>query len=82
MLCVQKANWGLGFGLGPDPNVPRFLHGGADEGFRAQFLFDQNGDGAVVMTNSDNGSDLARRFFSPLRVFTGGAAWRLGPGQP
>lgn len=59
MLKVQKGEWGLGFELRPDSQTPRFLHGGADEGFRAQCIFGFDGEGAVVMTNSDNGSALA-----------------------
>jgi CubicO group peptidase (beta-lactamase class C family) len=73
MLRQQKGNWGLGFELQPDAQTPRFLHGGADEGFRAQFIFDANGDGAVVMTNSDNGSDLAREIIQSVAVVYG---WR------
>jgi CubicO group peptidase (beta-lactamase class C family) len=73
MLRVQKGTWGLGFELLPDPQTPRFLHGGADEGFRAQFIFDANGDGAVVMTNSDNGSDLAREIIQSIAAAYG---WR------
>ena len=73
MLRQQKGNWGLGFELRPAANASKFLHGGADEGFRAEIVFDTNGDGAVVMANSDNGSDLAREI---IQSVAGAYGWR------
>lgn len=73
MLTVQKGEWGLGFTLTTNSPTPRFSHGGADEGFRAECVFDFNGDGAVVMTNSDNGSSLAREIIQSVGAAYG---WR------
>jgi CubicO group peptidase (beta-lactamase class C family) len=55
MLREQKKPYGLGFAL--DPNW--FSHNGADEGFQAFFGCSFDGKGLVVMTNSDNGGQLA-----------------------
>jgi hypothetical protein len=55
MLREQKKPYGLGFALGPN----WFSHGGADEGFQAYFGCSFDGKGLVVMTNSDNGGQLA-----------------------
>lgn len=53
-----------GHGLGPsvdfDGDSLRFGHGGANEGFRATWTaFARRGQGAVVMTNSDDGAAIA-----------------------
>lgn len=49
-------------GLGPSISGDRFGHGGSTAGFRCQLTaFIDDGRGAVVMTNSDNGSRLARQ---------------------
>ncbi len=72
MMKVQKGNWGLGFGIKPTP-VKWFFHGGADEGFRAEFLASFDGEGIVVMTNSDNGSGLAQEL---IQSAAGVYGWR------
>ncbi len=59
MLTPQKGEWGLGIKLDLSPDASRFLHGGADEGFRAELACGFDGTGAIVMANSDNGSALA-----------------------
>ena len=59
MLSRQKGEWGLGFQLSLSPEASRFLHGGADEGFRAELVCGFDGTGVIVMANSDNGSALA-----------------------
>jgi len=55
----SDASYGLGLGIeggGPDQ---RFGHGGGNEGFRCQLVaYTHRGQGAVVMTNSDNGGRL------------------------
>lgn len=51
-----------GQGLGPaiDSRGPVFRHGGSNEGFRSGFFaYVDEGRGAFVMTNSDNGGALA-----------------------
>jgi CubicO group peptidase (beta-lactamase class C family) len=59
MLQEQKKPYGLGFSLEEVGGSPRFGHGGADEGFQALFSATMDGQGFVVMTNSDNGVRLA-----------------------
>jgi CubicO group peptidase (beta-lactamase class C family) len=52
-------NWGLGFGLQGAGDSVRFGHGGANAGFRSQWVvYRATGDGAVIMTNGDRGSAL------------------------
>jgi CubicO group peptidase (beta-lactamase class C family) len=60
MLTEVSGGFGLGFALWSNRGDPYFGHGGANEGFRCFMLAHRSlGFGAVVMTNSDNGSDLA-----------------------
>lgn len=60
MLHEQMKPYGLGFGLEQVDGSSRFGHGGADEGFQALFSASMDGQGFVIMTNSDNGSALAQ----------------------
>ena len=57
---VLSDEYGLGFGLIDISGEAYFGHGGANEGFRCFMMAHKKvGVGAVIMTNSDNGSELA-----------------------
>ena len=59
MLSKQIASYGLGFNVGDSKGVGRFSHGGSNEGFTCILVANvDTGQGAVVMTNSDNGPAL------------------------
>jgi len=58
MLLPRLNHWGLGPGLGGSAKHAYFTHSGGNAGFRSQFVAYDDGDGAVVMTNSDSGNDL------------------------
>lgn len=60
MLTAQtegKPN-GLGVFAGQLPHALMFDHSGSNEGFRCIFVANDHGQGAVIMTNSDNGAAL------------------------
>jgi CubicO group peptidase (beta-lactamase class C family) len=59
MLTPGLNHQGLGPGVGGSANHPYFSHGGANEGYRCNLVAYNNGDGVVIMTNSDNGGELA-----------------------
>ena len=61
MLLSEVMNdYALGFALWSERGQPYFGHGGANDGFRCLMMAHRSdGYGVVVMTNSDNGSDLA-----------------------
>ena len=60
MLTVGMGQWGLGLQIGGADSNPYFSHGGANEGFRNMFAaYEKGGEGAVVMTNGDDGFVLA-----------------------
>jgi len=53
--------WGLGPSLQGEDQTLRFSHGGGNEGFRCYVVgYAYTGQGAAVMTNSDNGGQLSR----------------------
>jgi CubicO group peptidase (beta-lactamase class C family) len=59
-VTVQKGQYGLGVGIEGTGATARFSHGGANEGYRCMFFaFNERGDGVAIMTNSDNGGQLA-----------------------
>ena len=61
MLTPGVGNWGLGIGLaGTSADEDgSFSHGGGNKGFTCKFFaYINRGQGAVVMTNSDNGGNL------------------------
>ncbi len=59
MLTKQTGSWGLGVTLAGEGASARFSHGGSNEGYRCSLIaYNETGQGAVVMTNSDNGDGL------------------------
>jgi CubicO group peptidase (beta-lactamase class C family) len=59
MLTPEKNKWGLGVETGGSAAHPYFTHSGANEGFQCDLVAYNNGDGAIIMTNSDSGGQLA-----------------------
>ena len=69
ILTRSPGNYGLGIGLGETAGRASFSHGGANEGYRCQyFAYRDSGEGAIVMTNGDNGGDLANEILRAIAV--------------
>src|ERR1035438_7595200 len=69
MLTKSPGDYGLGIGLGETAGRASFSHGGANEGYRCQyFAYRDSGEGAIVMTNGDNGGDLASEILRSIAV--------------
>lgn len=67
MLTPVKGGWGLGFAVRGDEGAAAFTHGGSNFGFKAQFVaFVEDGKGAVVMTNGDDGGALAQEILHAI----------------
>jgi CubicO group peptidase (beta-lactamase class C family) len=67
------SDYGLGFAIGGEGDDTTFGHGGANAGFRAQWVvYGARGQGAVVMTNGDQGAALAGEI---LRGLSGLYGW-------
>jgi CubicO group peptidase (beta-lactamase class C family) len=58
MLTPEMNHWGLGPAIGGSSARPYFEHSGGNEGYRCTLKVYESGDGAVVMTNGDNGGQL------------------------
>ncbi len=60
MVTDQGAGWGLGLALGGAGDDRWFSHTGLNRGYTCHlFAYTKRGQGAVVMTNSENGEELA-----------------------
>jgi CubicO group peptidase (beta-lactamase class C family) len=69
MLTPGMGKWGLGLEIGGAATNPYFSHGGVNEGFINIFVaYEKNGEGAVVMTNSDNGGALGDEIMHSIAV--------------
>lgn len=76
MLTRVVGDYGLGLGLGETDGQKSFSHGGSNAGFRCSlFAYRDNGKGAIVMTNSDRGGQLAEEI---LKTIAAESEW---PGQ-
>ncbi len=59
MITKDKNDWGLGPSLGGEGDSLTFGHGGKNRGFSNNMrAFTHLGEGAIVMTNADNGTKL------------------------
>jgi hypothetical protein len=60
MLTPGMGQYGLGLAIGGSAANPYFGHGGVNDGFECTMsAYEQEGEGAVVMTNAQGGSRLA-----------------------
>ena len=60
-------HYGLGLQLSDTGGQKAFSHGGANEGFRCMLWgYREGGRGAVVMTNGDNGAQLAQEILAAI----------------
>lgn len=67
MLSRGLGETGLGFFVEQQPDRTSFSHSGGNEGFRTLlFGYTKTGQGAVVLTNSDNGSALIEEIFTSI----------------
>jgi hypothetical protein len=55
---LQPAIEQQGIGFAVDSTLGTFSHGGANEGYRCSFIAFQDGNGVIIMTNSDSGGAL------------------------
>jgi CubicO group peptidase (beta-lactamase class C family) len=69
MLTSGKNHWGLGVEVGGSDAKPYFTHGGINEGFQSLFdAYEKDGDGAVVMTNSAAGLEIAAQVIRTIAM--------------
>jgi CubicO group peptidase (beta-lactamase class C family) len=76
MLTARMGNWGLGLEMGGAKDNPYFSHGGVNEGFINIFAaYEKSGEGAVVMTNSDNGGPIGDEIMHSIAAEYGWPDW-------
>lgn len=69
MVTPGKGQWGLGLQIGGSASNPYFSHGGVNEGFESLFVeYENEGEGAAVMTNAQGGMQLASEVMSSIAV--------------
>jgi CubicO group peptidase (beta-lactamase class C family) len=77
MLTAGKGNWGLGLDVGGTPGKMWFSHGGDNAGYENLFVgFNQNGDGAAVMTNAQGGTRVANAVIGAIAVTYNWPDWQ------
>jgi CubicO group peptidase (beta-lactamase class C family) len=80
MLTRQKDDWGLGLGLSGEGKSFHFGHGGANEGYRCEFeMYLDSGDGAAIMTDSDDGSSLTAEIMRSISAAYGWPDYKPRP---
>ena len=73
MFTPVKNSYGLGVEIDVEKDEPAFGHGGSNMGFQSSlYAFIGHGDGAIVMTNGDNGGPLAQ---SVMRAIAAEYGW-------
>ena len=69
MLTPGMGKWGLGLLIAGSETNPHFGHGGSNAGFESDMMaYEDGGDGAVVMTNGQQGSRLADEVMRAIAV--------------
>lgn len=77
MVTPGMGHWGLGLEIGGSDANAYFSHGGANEGFRNIFAaYEKTGNGAVVMTNGDNGGQLGDEIMHAIAAEYNWPDWR------
>jgi CubicO group peptidase (beta-lactamase class C family) len=76
MVTPGMGNWGLGLEIGGETGNQYFSHGGVNEGFISLFVaYGKGGNGAAVMTNSDNGNALTDEVMRAVATAYGWPDW-------
>ncbi len=74
MLTSQGDEWGLGIMLEGNDDAQRFMHQGANQGYRCIIIaYKDSGQGAVVMTNGDSGGSLMQEI---VRAIADAYQWK------
>ncbi|WP_104666140.1 serine hydrolase domain-containing protein [Ensifer adhaerens] len=77
MLTPVKSDYGLGFSLRTTSGVHSFSHSGSNAGYEALLVaFSGSGDGVVIMTNGQQGGELANELVHSVSVAYGWPDYR------
>jgi len=74
MLTPQPGGWGLGFKVTGQGKALSFFHDGSNAGYKATLIgHPETGDGAVILTNGDQGYQLGQEILRGIAVAYGWA---------
>ena len=77
LLTPVRNDYGLGFELGHAGKEPAFHHSGSNAGYKAQlWAYTRTGQGAVILTNGDNGGTLIAELMGAIAAEYGWEDWR------
>nr|WP_063978130.1 serine hydrolase [Massilia sp. JS1662] len=77
LLTPVRDDYGLGFELGHAGKEPAFHHSGSNAGYKAQlWAYTRTGQGAVILTNGDNGATLIAELMGAIAAEYGWEDWR------
>jgi CubicO group peptidase (beta-lactamase class C family) len=77
LLTPVRNDYGLGFELDHVGKEPAFHHSGSNAGYKAQlWAYTRTGQGAVILTNGDNGSTLIAELMAAIGAEYGWEDWR------
>ena len=77
MLAPGMGSWGLGVQIGGSEADRYFSHGGANAGYRNIFVaYEKRGEGAVIMTNGDDGGQLSDEVMHSIAAEYGWPDWK------
>jgi CubicO group peptidase (beta-lactamase class C family) len=83
MVRPRRDGYALGLAIEEEGRSTYFAHGGSNEGFRTLLYASENrGYGAVVMTNSDNGSPLIEEIISSIAAAYYWEGYQIDPIVP
>lgn len=72
MLTPQPGGWGLGFKVTGQGKALAFFHDGSNAGYKATLIgHPETGDGAVILTNGDQGYQLGQEILRGIAVAYG-----------
>lgn len=83
MLTVEKGAYGLGLSLQGEGVHFSFSHGGSNAGFKCTMIaFPEKGEGAVIMTNGDNGSYIMMEILTAISTRLGWNVYKPTEKEP
>ena len=72
MLTPQPGGWGIGFKVSGEGATLSFFHDGSNAGYKATLIgHPETGDGAVILTNGDQGYQLGQEILRGIAIAYG-----------
>ncbi|MDF0546468.1 serine hydrolase [Sphingobium sp. H39-3-25] len=77
ILTPQPGGWGMGFKVSGEGKALSFFHDGSNAGYKATLVgHPETGDGAVILTNGDQGYQLGQEILRGIAIAYGWSDYR------